>query len=292
MQSVAMSEITPNVYDAIVPGTDCSNIVLLNFSAEATTNVEFFAFPQVALDWYGSAVFDVNFASFADNFETDTGWTVTGDATDGMWERAVPVGGGLRGDPVTDADGSGFCFLTDNVAGNSDVDGGTTTLTSPIMNATGSGDNAHLVYWRWYSSDVGTQDDIYTIELSNDAGGAWTTIETLGPTGPETHGRWVHQVIRIADYFSPTNQMQVRFNAIDTGTGSVVEAAVDGVYITHCNFVPCQGDLNTDGTVDDLDLALMLSVWGTADLAADLDSNGVIDMIDLVSLMQLYGPCI
>ena len=79
------------------------------------------------------------------------GWSVSGDATDGQWERAVPVGAGDRGDPTADGDGSGSCFVTDNMAGNSDVDGGSTTLTSPLMDASvGSGQEAVLSYYRWY----------------------------------------------------------------------------------------------------------------------------------------------
>ena len=135
------------------------------------------------------------------------------------------------GDPLSDADGSGSCYLTDNVAGNSDVDSGSTVLTSPILDASGS--NPILSYYRWYANAFGPapHQDIFEVEISNDAGATWTSVETVGPAGPETLGGWFLKTFRISDFISPTNQMRVRFIASDTGEGSVVEAGIDGVEI-------------------------------------------------------------
>ena len=175
---------------------------------------------------------------FDDPFDTDLGWTVTGPAIEGRWERAIPNNGD-RGDPSVDANtsGNGFCFVTDNdntSNSNSDVDDGETVLTSPVMSAVGSeGETAMLSYYRWYSNDIGNNAnaDIFVVEISNDGGATWGNLETVGPAGPGTSGGWIFVELPIADFVVPTNNMRVRFTASDFDGVSIVEAGVDAVSI-------------------------------------------------------------
>jgi Dockerin type I domain len=54
------------------------------------------------------------------------------------------------------------------------------------------------------------------------------------------------------------------------------------------------GDLNGDGVVSGLDLALLLGQWGrcpaTGGCAADLDGSGVVNGLDLAMLLAAWGP--
>src|SRR5690606_7864879 len=151
-----------------------------------------------------------------DDFEEDLGWTVVNspDLTDGAWERGVPAGGGDRGDPPVDGDGSGHCYLTDNADGNSDVDGGATTLISPTLDASADGE-PYLSYWRWYSNSTGAapESDVFTVEISNDDGDTWSVLEVVGPTGAQVRGGWYFVSFRLSDFLPPTSTMRVRFTA-------------------------------------------------------------------------------
>lgn len=219
---------------------------------------------------------------FADDFESDLGWFVFGDAEEGQWERAIPAGnGGFRGDPITDADGSGQCYVTDN-SENGDVDGGTSTLFSPTLDATGEGD-AILSYYVWYVNDIGTfVDDTMLIEVSNDDGQNWTTVEEISAP---TNG-WELHTFRIADLVEPTSTMRVQFTVGDLGEGSIVEAGVDAVVIESilCDGSILLGDLNGDGFVNGSDLATLLANWNMPG-ASDLNGDGTTNGADLAALL-------
>ena len=86
---------------------------------------------------------------------------------------------GDRGDPRRDSDLSGQCYVTDNAQGDADVDGGPTRLTSPTLDASAlpDPDDVRVSYHRWFTSESGTPDSLL-VEVSNDDGQNWTTLET------------------------------------------------------------------------------------------------------------------
>ncbi len=221
-----------SLYEAALPAIACGSEVTFRVDAEDSggTTVSHPFSHDVSVDRrYRRTVASSHDAAFRDTFETDMGWTVDNDPglTAGAWERAFPAGYGLREDPPWDADtvGSGLCYLTEAPGGNTDVDGGATRLVSPAMDAT-VGADPHVTYWRWWA-DNGDSDDVFTVELSDDDGGSWVTLETIGPG--VSPGAWVFQSYRVADHVGLTDQLRLRFTASDLGAGSIVEAGVDGV---------------------------------------------------------------
>ena len=217
---------------------------------------------------------------FNDNGETDPGWTVENDCADGQWNRGVPAGGGVRGEPANDADGSGACWLTDNVQGNSDVDGGTTTLISPVLDA--SDPNAVVEYARWFSNDFGASpnEDIFNVRVSDDGGATWVPLEQVGPTGPEASGGWYFLQFDIGSIsgINPSDQFRLAFEANDLGSGSVVEAAVDAVKLSTIDCESCTGDIDGNGVVDVEDILLAVAQFGT-----------VYDVNDLLVILGAFG---
>ncbi len=294
--SVPMVEVGTNVYDAVFPAFECGAHVNYYVTVEVEGG-DVVANPFGAPDstYAADAWSGVN-TWFEDDFESDLGWTVVNDPglATGAWERGTPVGGGDRGDPAQDADGSGQCFLTENEDGDSDLDGGGTLLTSPAMDA--SDPDAVLSYSRWYSNTAGADpmNDIMVIEISDDDGATWLPLETVGPGGPEVNGGWILREFLVADIPGVTNtdQLRVRFYAADLNAGSVVEAGVDNVRISalFCEETGVPGDLDGDGDVDAGDLATLLAAWGPCDgCPEDLDGDGAVGPGDLATLLANWG---
>ncbi|MGA1707396.1 MAG: choice-of-anchor B family protein [Phycisphaerales bacterium] len=290
----AMSEIAPGRFLASFPAMECAENVSYSFRVLATTG-------EISTSPAGSAVTALVAAdSIADldTLETETGWIagVAGDtATSGVWERVIPVGTSAQ--PGADHTENGvFCFVTGQHqsgqgAGFNDVDGGVTTLISPILDAEGLFE-PRVEYARWYSNNAGAgpNEDSMPIEISNDGGKSWVLLELVS----ENAGQWVEKSFRIADFLEPTGSMRLRFIARDLGAGSLVEAAIDDLAIVglDCGEVSsCVGDINLDGEVNGADLGLVLIEWGQASDRSDLDGNGVVNGADLGLLLNGWGPC-
>ncbi len=274
-------------YSATVPGYDCDQAsgFFLSCHGEIAGTV---TLPSGGASNPYMYTIGNDIVAYDDNGETNGQWSVTTDAADGGWNRGVPIDCD-RGDPPSDHDGSGSCWLTDNSSSddcNSDVDEGSTTLTSGAIDvsnvATGT-----LSYARWFNNSSGASPytDTLDVELSIDGGG-WATLESVGPTGNDVDGGWVDVGWELSDIAPGAETIRLRFTASDIGsdTQSVVEAGVDAILITarECDDVPwCPGDLNGDFVVDVSDVLIAIDGFGT-DYTVE----------DILEILAYYGsPC-
>jgi subtilisin family serine protease len=190
--------------------------------------------PGAPGDWHELPLYPVY---FADDAETDRGWVLfqQGDATNGRWVRFDPYGTRWQGMQIEPADDhtpetGTMCFITgqgnpSGNAGQSDVDNGCVTLTSPTFSLTGA-TQPTLHYWRWFAMG-GPPDASFEVKISNNNGATWTVLEALNTMS----NSWTEVVVDVAPVILPTSQMKLRFIACDTGSETLVEGGVDDVWI-------------------------------------------------------------
>ncbi|MAO20861.1 MAG: hypothetical protein CMJ35_03825 [Phycisphaerae bacterium] len=290
IKSTPMTALGNNQYSADLPAVPCGTVVHYGFLLE-TTDGDTVDYPST--DEFDALAQEFSI-SFSDDMETDTGWVVGGSgdsASSGVWNRMDPQGTDAQ--PENDhTPGTGTdCWVTDGLAGTSlgdrDIDGGATTLTSPILDAIALGDDAELVYWRWYSNNTGASpnEDTMLVQISNDVGNSWTTLEEVS----ENAGDWVETRFRIADYVEPTDMIKVRFIASDLGSGSIVEAGVDDLRIEAVGCSNNPADLNGDGELNFFDVSLFLAAFSNQDPVADFNGDGSYNFFDVSAFLAAFS---
>jgi subtilase family protein len=176
---------------------------------------------------------------FADDFETDKGWTRnpngTDTATTGLWERGDP-------EQTTDAttgiilqNGTTPSGVNDLVtarlagasAGANDVDGGVTSIQSPAITlpSTGTLTLSFASYFAHLNNSA--SDDFFRVRV---VGTTTTTVLNIPGAATNVAGTFSTTSANITSFAGQT--IRILIDVADNGTGSLVEAAVDDVRIT------------------------------------------------------------
>ena len=246
------------------------------------------------------------------NFESSTNWTVGefGDyATDGIWELGNPnptyddFNNIVQPDDDHTPDGTN-CYFTANgnnpsSPGQSDVDGGRTTLISPVYDLSDY-EGAIVSYWKWYSNNQGNNPgtDYWQVLVSND-GGNWINLENTNIS----NSFWKLEQFYLNDFVDMTSEVQFKFIAEDVyydndngSGGSLIEAAIDDFKLqVFLEQEQCDvGDLNQDTLFNVQDIVIMVNViLGPIDnhfsflCFADMNADGQLNVQDIVILVNL-----
>jgi len=312
-QSVPLVPLGGSQFEATLPASECDRLPEFYVRAAGTLGTVV-TMPPDAPSSVFSAEVGVRTAMLADDFENDLGWTTSSNgATSGEWQRGLPVNDpGWDYDPPVDGDGSGRAYFTQNQPGNTDVDDGSVTLTSPTIDM--SGDGTHSVRYEYFlrlTNDDGA-DRLLVEANSNDGGGAWTTVANHTTNGGlEWRSHEITEAELVDAGVSLTSTMRFRFTVNDGDPQSIVEAGLDGFIVdtfeceaTSVALCPwdCAPD-NGDGTfgngfinVDDL-FAVINAFNGSGPCDVEPDNgdgtfgNGIVNVDDLFAVLNRFGAC-
>ncbi len=245
---------TANQFRGYIPAQACGTIVNYYIRARTSTGVTGTEPNRAPAKGTNKFMVGPLTVQLNDTYETDQGWTVgaPGDAAvDGIWQRVDPVG---KVDPYnnevvqpeddhTAAPGVN-CFVTDGSGGyylNHDVDGGATTIRSPIYNWSGVNGVGVVSFWGFFANES-VIDDTLRCSVSNDGGNTWLDLVKI--SGMDKNA-WNYYKTYFSESQIPfTNQMRFRFQIADFNA-SLTEGAVDDVLIQYTN---CTTDEAPEGT--------------------------------------------
>jgi glucose/arabinose dehydrogenase len=175
---------------------------------------------------------------FSDDFESARGWTLTGganSATRGLWQRGDPQPTSNAGMTLQPGhcQGSTNCLVTALAAGASngtnDVDGGQTSIQSPPI-ALPAGRSLTLAFGLYFAhNDNATSADLFRVRVVG-ADGVAQTVWSRPGAARNVAGTWATRTANLGAWAGQT--IQLRIDAVDAETGSLIEAGVDNVAIT------------------------------------------------------------
>jgi carboxypeptidase T len=187
----------------------------------------------------GAAVRQARCGAFDDDLEVNRGWTVNPDGTDtapigARWARGNPaptVAHGVTIQPTTTPSGRS-ALVTGLRAGSrasaNDLDGRTTVRSVAIELPSGLGQTLSFRYlWAHGASSSGA-DHLQAIVEAED--GTRTVVWQRLGASTLLAGRWRRAAVNLDAWVGTT--IRIRFEALDGGPGSLVEAGVDDVRVT------------------------------------------------------------
>ncbi|MFT4667910.1 MAG: hypothetical protein ACI9XB_004885, partial [Gammaproteobacteria bacterium] len=182
---------------------------------------------------------------YEDVFCFDLGWTVSGDADTGPWERGLPIavsGGGADITPGIDSDDLGpDCYVTgiiDDLYDGVLINGDTTTLTSPIFDLSDY-QEPMLTYNYWFLNfNINSQTfgpDRLIVKLTN---GTDTVTIFEHSNAPNFNFGWFQSdIFNIAEYIEPSDNMTFSITASASVGQIITEAGLDHFLIWDDNSV-------------------------------------------------------
>jgi Zn-dependent metalloprotease len=251
---IAMTDNGSNNYSANIPSQPVGNIVAYymavkdifsNYSAVTPTASHLATHPNlpnyILVGYELLETYDSDEEDYISEFYAGV---PSDNATTGLWEETSPVGSfsatgvAVAVDQQYTEDGES-CFVTGNSfsptdgIGTNDVDAGTTTLITDLIDLTEYA-NPAFTYMRWYTnsppSGANPGADWWQVQLSDDGGFSWVYLED----SKSSDATWRRKAFRISDYVELTDQFMMKFNASDSlrpgqnlNGGSLVEAGLD-----------------------------------------------------------------
>ncbi|MEE9442852.1 MAG: M28 family peptidase [candidate division Zixibacteria bacterium] len=218
--TVPMTEKSSGIYEVEIPGMLSGTQISYYADAEeintgvvsggniASADNAYYLYPEQSL--------------FEDGFAQDFGWQVEGNASEGIWERGIPEGDGLNGDPLEDFDGDGWCYLTGNNIGNSERVNGVTSLISPMFDL--SDKYGEVRYAIWFENGP-YREDIMSVYLSGNGGIDWIKVDSIGPVSG-CGGSWQTRSFLMNFHIGNSSQVRVKFVVSDYNQ-SGIEAGLD-----------------------------------------------------------------
>ncbi len=172
---------------------------------------------------------------FFDDFERDQGWTTTGgSATTGQWERGAPQETSYDGviyQSAATTSGRNNLVTGANAGssvGSHDVDSGDTIVRSPDITLPGRGTiTLSLSYYLAHYNNA-TPDDYLRVSVMGTR--SKTVLEVLGADATIQEAAWKTHTADLSEFAGLTIYLQIE--AADSGTASLIEAAVDDVSIS------------------------------------------------------------
>ncbi len=178
--------------------------------------------------------------AYRDDFNNDLGWQVESDATNGFWERGVPVGtigGGRQFAPGADSpnDPGRWAYVTGNQGvkvHDDEVNDGATTLISPTMQLRSRYNRPMLSFDYWFLNAISNFAATDSLTLMVDNGRTKSAIWFVATDAANVQEWTPSPVFDLAGYLEITDEMRIYFRvADDIERPNVLEAGIDNFKI-------------------------------------------------------------